>query len=141
MENTTNNSTVFNFDAREAMIPKGSIPFNITGVEVERNCTTQYGIRDRAIVEYTFNVRDDNNILKPIVIKQRYLVSNHPGSRFDELVLSAIGRHVGKVFDIADLVGVTGIADITHYTRENGDVYEQVASIKVNHNSSIEGTL
>lgn len=68
-------------------------------------------------------------------------MSNHPGSRFDELVFSATGRHVGKVFDIADLIGITGIAEIIHYTRENGDVYEQVASIQVNHNPHVEGIL
>lgn len=116
--------TFLNFGAQFPKIPEGSWPFRITQAVVERNCPTAYGIRDRVLLTYTFQIDGEEHQLG-----QRYLASNAPNSRFYELVLALLGSPIGKAFDVASFEGVSGRAVITHNESESGDIYANISEI------------
>lgn len=119
-----NNDTLINFGATFPQIPEGTWPFRITQAEVERNCPTAYGIRDRVRLTYSVRVEGEDNPLR-----QRYLASNAPKSKFYELVLALLGSQMGRAFDVSSLEGISGLAVITHNTSESGDVYANISEI------------
>lgn len=116
--------TVLNFGAQLPTIPEGMWPFRITQAEVERNCRTAYGIRDRVALTYEFQIEGEEHLLR-----QRYLASNVPKSRLYEMVLALLGTPMGGSFDVVSLVGISGKAVITHNASESGDVYANINEI------------
>ena len=75
--------TVLNFGAQHPTIPEGTWPFRITQAEVERNCPTAYGIRDRVALTYVMQAEGEEHPLR-----QRYLASNVIISRFQNHLFS-----------------------------------------------------
>lgn len=116
--------TVLNFGAQLPTIPEGMWPFRITQAVVERNCQTAYGIRDRVVLTYAFQVEEEEHPLR-----QRYLASNAPKSRLYELVLALLGAPMGGYFDVSSFEGISGRAVITHNESESGDIYANISEI------------
>ena len=129
----TTNDTILDFGSKQPKIKAGERHFEITKVYVERNCKTKYGIRDRVVVIYDIATTDDlgNEITVPLT--QRYLASDYAESHFAKTVYRLLGRAVGKRFDVKDLVGITGIAIISHNTTQAGDIFANIdCFVKVN---------
>ena len=119
-----NHDTMINFGGTFTQIPEGTWPFRITQAEVERNCPTAYGIRDRVALTYVMQAEGEEHPLR-----QRYLASNAQTSRFYQLVLKLLGTPIGRAFDVSSLEGISGRAVITHNASESGDVYANVTEI------------
>ena len=119
-----NHDTMINFGGTFTQIPEGTWPFRITQAEVERNCPTVYGIRDRVRLTYSVHVEGEDHPLR-----QRYLASNAPNSRFYQLVLKLLGTPMGRAFDVSSLEGISGRAVIDHNASESGDVYANISDI------------
>ncbi len=133
-------NTVLTFDAITPSAPEGIAPFKITGAYLEKNIKTDWGLRDRAVIEFTLNIKNEEGSIEIVVINSRYLVSNYKKSAFYKFVLDALDRPIGKRFDLKDLIGVSGMAKIVHNTTEDGDTYANIGSIQVNHNIT-QGTI
>ena len=119
-----NKETMLNFGAKFPEIPEGRWPFRISQAVVERNCQTAYGIRDRVNLTYAIHIDGAEYQLR-----QRYLASNAPNSRFCELVLALLGSPIGRSFDVTSLEGISGWAVITHNISDAGDVYANISTI------------
>lgn len=119
-----NQDTMINFGAQLPKIPEGTWPFRIAQAVVERNCQTAYGIRDRVALTYAVQVEGEEHNLR-----QRYLASNAPNSRFYELVLALHGTPMGRAFDVSSFEGISGRAVITHNASESGDIYANISEI------------
>ena len=123
---TLEDDTILDFGSKQPKIKAGERHFEITKAYVERNCKTKYGVRDRVVVIYDITTTDDlgNEITVPLT--QRYLASDYAESHFAKTVYRLLARPVGKRFDVQDLVGITGIAVVSHNTTQAGDIFANI---------------
>ena len=126
---TTARTTVLDFGGKQPAIPVGQHPFRIADAYVECNCTTKFGIRDRAVIVFEMTLADSigNSVFIPL--RQSYLASNYPESGFVRLVFQLTGTSVGRRFDVASLINITGQAQVEHKTNDVGDTYANVTQI------------
>lgn len=89
-------STVLTFDAITPVAPEGEAPFEVKRVYLEKNIATKWGLRNRAAVEFTLDITNEEGLFETVTIKSRYLISNHESSKFYKLVLDALDRLIGK---------------------------------------------
>lgn len=129
-------NTLLSFGPKKPCFQEKEYSFEITGATVGRNCPSKFGLVNKAKV--TFTIYDGD---KQDKLEQSYYASNKKGSPFDNLVLTLTGRHVGKQFDLKDLLGIKGFVEIIHYQTEAGDVYDNVGQIRVVEEDLNEGVI
>lgn len=102
----------------------------VNKVEIERNVKTKYGIGHKAIVEYGINVEEFDGTLNEKPLKQIYYISQSKQSRFAKMYETLTGESIGKQISLRNLIGKKCVVTISHYTNQEGDVYDNVASIR-----------
>ena len=127
--NGVNKDTVLDFGFKQPGVREGESLFEIIKAYIERNSKTKYGIRDQVVVIYEITTTNDDGCEVKVPLPQRYLASNYRDSHLAKMVYQLLGRPIGKRFDVEDLVGITGVAEIRHNTSAEGDIYANVERI------------
>jgi hypothetical protein len=110
---------------RKASIPKGEIKFLTKHISLERGVESLYGIANQVTVQYHLH-KVINGEIKEFSLKQKYYVSNYPKSRFGKLYKALTGKETSNNLNLRELYGISGTAEITYYTADNGDVFENI---------------
>ncbi|MBW6411337.1 hypothetical protein [Clostridium weizhouense] len=110
---------------RKAKIPEGEIKFLIKHISLERCVESRYGIANQVTVHYHLH-KEINGEIKEFSLKQKYYVSNYPKSRFGKLYKALTGKETSNHINLRKLYGISGTAEITYYTADNDDVFENV---------------
>jgi len=121
--------TFIDFGCRKPAVPEGRWPFEIVGVYIERNCDTNYGKRDRVVIEYMLEITSEDEINKEVSLKQKYLVSNHPTAQFSKLVETLTGRAITHGVELTDFIGIRGLAEVTHNTNTDRDTFANIGEL------------
>lgn len=122
--------TFVDFNCHKPAVPEGSWPFEIVDAYIERNCDTKYGKRDRVVIVYGLQIESEGDEPSKITeLKQKYLVSNHSTSQFATLILALTGRAIGHGIELSNLIGIRGVAGITHNTSINGDTFANITEL------------
>lgn len=137
-ENQQVEDGVLNFGVRQSKLEEKIYKALITGHDLQRDCPTKYGLRDRVITHFNVLIEEGHSTE---LVKQSYLASNYPGSMFDNLVVELFDRHVGSSFNLKALKGKECLVKIKHYTNEQGDTFDNVEYVKKIVLSPISGTL
>ena len=121
-------SNILEFGPRKPKLDPIIYRAKIINYEVLVNCNTPYGVRSKVLV--TFEVEKPTSTGTELVtIRESYLASNHPGSKFDKLVFGVTGHPVGKRFDLDSLLGAEVMVQIKHNVTADGDTFDNVDSV------------
>lgn len=121
-------SNILEFGSRKPKLDPIIYHAKIANHEVLTNCNTPYGVRNKVLITFEVEKPTETGI-EVVIIRQSYLVSNHPGSMFDKLVFGVTGCPVGKRFDLNSLLGAEVMVQIKHHVTSDGDTYDNVDSV------------
>ncbi|PKG24276.1 hypothetical protein [Niallia nealsonii] len=96
---------------------------------VEWNVPTPYGLRHCLVLTYDIHQSNQSGTTEINKLKQRYILSNYPKSKFGELYKELTGKTLGNSVDVSELVGKECFVKIAHNTNEAGDIFDNVEEV------------
>lgn len=114
-------STLVKRKVHEPSIAEGWHNATIDSVKAEYGVTTNYGVKDRATIEFEVG---------GTYLKLRCTLSLNPKSKLYGVIAELAGGAPGEEYDLEDLVGLRCRVLVSHYESDSGDVWENIDKVK-----------
>lgn len=122
---------IIEFKGREPKLEKNKEYLaQVNDVKLQRKVPTMYGVGDKLLVEFNVFKENTNGDFDIVTIMQSYFLSKNEDSRFGQMYKTLVDKSLSNKVNLAELLNKKCLVSIEHYTNQNGDTFDNIASLK-----------
>ncbi|WP_242396682.1 hypothetical protein [Clostridium butyricum] len=130
-ENLSSMSTPLNLEIEikpQTIVDEGRYDFVVRALDIERNVSTAYGVKDKLVIEFNIKRVEDGEDVE-YNLKQKYNISNDVTSRFFEVYKDLTGQEPSGKVNLRNLLNVKGKCEVKHILMQNGRNFPRIVNI------------
>lgn len=130
-ENLSSMSTPLNLEIEikpQTIVDEGRYDFVVRALDIERNVSTAYGVKDKLVIEFNIKRVEDGEDVE-YNLKQKYNISNDVTSRFFEVYKDLTGEEPNGKVNLRNLLNVKGRCEVEHILMKNRRNFPRIVNI------------